>query len=69
MQMTAALIHDASPIIVLGQSHLLKVDVHPLTLRGFQQPMACQIVAVVARETRGHNASNGDILDHASTGS
>lgn len=56
------------PVIVLCQSHLLKVDVKPLAFRRLQDPVACQIVAVVARETRRDDATIGGIFYHSPTG-
>lgn len=57
-----------SPVIVLCQSHLLKVNVKPLAFRGLQDPVACQIVAVVARETRRDDTTIGGIFYHSPTG-
>lgn len=57
------------PVVVLGKGHLLKVDMQPLALRGLQNPVTRQIVAVVARETGRDDASHCGILYHTSTGS
>lgn len=56
------------PVIILCQSHLLKVNVKPVAFGDLQDPVACQIVAVVARETRGDDAAVGSIFYHSPTG-
>lgn len=56
------------PVIILCQSHLLKVNVKSLAFRGLKDPVTRQIVAVVARETRGDNATVGGVFYHPSTG-
>lgn len=56
------------PVIVLSQSHLLEVDVEPVALGGLQNPVTCQVVAVVAREARRDDATEGGVLYHAAAG-
>lgn len=56
------------PVIVLCQSHLLKVNVEPMAFGGLQDPVARQVVAVVARETRRDNSTIGSIFYHSPTG-
>lgn len=56
------------PVIVLGQRHLLEVDVEPVALGGLQNPVARQVVAVVAREARRDDATVGGVLYHAAAG-
>lgn len=56
------------PVIILCQSHFLKMNVESLAFRGLQDPVACQIVAVVARKTRRSNATIGGIFYHPPTG-
>lgn len=56
------------PVVVFCQSHLLKVNVKPLAFGGLQDPVACQIVAVVAGETRRDDATIGGIFYHSPTG-
>lgn len=56
------------PVIILCQGHLLKVNVKSLAFRGLEDPVTGQIVTVVARETRGDNATVGGIFYHPSTG-
>lgn len=58
----------APPVIILCQSHLLKVNVEPVAFRGLQDPVARQIVAVVARKTGRDDATIGGVLYHAPTG-
>lgn len=60
---------SCSPIIVLSQCHLLKVNVNPLGLRGLQHPVTRQVVAVVAGETRRDNPADGDVPHQSTTGS
>lgn len=56
------------PVIILCQSHLLKVNVEPVAFRGLQDPVARQIVAVVARKTRRDDTTIGGIFNHSPTG-
>lgn len=56
------------PVIVFCQSHLLKVNVKPLAFGGLQDPVACQVVAVVAGETRRDDATIGGIFYHSPAG-
>lgn len=56
------------PVIILCQSHLLKVNMKSLAFGGLKDPVTCQIVAVVARETRGDNATVCGVFYHPSTG-
>lgn len=56
------------PIVVLGQRHLLKMNVEPLSLRGLEQPVARQVVAVVTGETGGDDAAHIDVLHQSSAG-
>lgn len=44
------------------------MHMQPLALRGLQHPVAGQVVAVVARETRGHNAAESRVLYHSTAG-
>ena len=57
------------PVVVLCEGHLLKVDVQAVALGGLQNPVARQVIAVVARETRRDDASHCGILYHTSAGS
>ena len=57
------------PVIVLGQGHLLKVHVQPVALRGLQDPVAGQVVAVVAGKTRRYNPAHRGVPNQPSTGS
>lgn len=52
------------PVIILCQGNLLKVNVKPLAFGGLKDPVARQIVAVVARETRRDDATIGGIFYH-----
>lgn len=45
------------------------MQVQPLALRSFKQPVAGEVVAVVARKTRRDNATRGGIADHPTAGS
>lgn len=58
----------ALPVIILCQSHLLKVNVEPMVFRGLQDPVARQVVAVVARKTGRDDATIGGIFYHPPTG-
>lgn len=58
-----------SPVVILCQGNLLKVQVQSLALGSFQQPVAGEVVAVVAREARRDNAAGGGIADHSAAGS
>lgn len=58
-----------SPVVILCQGNLFKVQVQPLALRSLQQPVAGEVVAVVAREARRDNAASGGIADHSTAGS
>lgn len=58
-----------SPVVILCQGNLLKVQVQPLALRSLQQPVAGEVVAIVAREARRDDAAGGGIADHSATGS
>lgn len=55
------------PVIILCQRHLLKVNVKSLAFGGLKDPVTCQIVAVVARETRRDNSTVGGVFYHPST--
>ena len=57
------------PIIILSQRHLLKVDMKPVALGGLQQPVAGQVVAVVAGKTWRDDPTNCDVFDQTTTGS
>lgn len=54
------------PVIILCQGNLLKVNVKSLAFGGLKDPVARQIVAVVARETRRDDATVGGIFYHPS---
>lgn len=56
------------PVIILCQGHLLKVNVKSVAFGGLKDPVTSQIVAVVARETGGDNATIGGVFYHPSTG-
>lgn len=56
------------PVIIFCQSHLLKVNVKPVAFRRLQDPVACQIVAVVARKSRRDDPAIGGIFYHSPTG-
>lgn len=58
-----------SPVVILCQGNLFKVQVQSLALGSLQQPVAGEVVAVVAREARRDNAAGGGIADHSTTGS
>ena len=55
------------PIIILSQCYLLKVDMQSLALRGLQQPVAGQVVAVVAGKTRGDDPADCYVSDQTTT--
>lgn len=55
------------PVIILCQGNLLKVYVKSLVFRGLKDPVARQIVAIVARETRSDEATVGGVFYHPST--
>ena len=57
-----------SPVIVLGQGNLLKVNVKTVALGGLEYPVTGQVVAVVAREARRDNPTVGGIFYHSPTG-
>jgi len=44
------------------------VDVEPLAFRGLKDPVARQVVAVVARETGRDDTTIGGVFDHPPTG-
>lgn len=58
-----------SPVVILGQGNLLKVQVQPLALGSLKQPVAGEVVAVVAREAGGDDAAGGGVADHSTAGS
>lgn len=58
-----------SPVIILCQGNLLKVQVQPLALGSLKQPVAGEVVAVVAREAGGDDAAGGGVADHSTAGS
>lgn len=60
---------DISPVVILCQGNLLKVQVQPLALRSLKQPVASEVVAVVAREAWRDYAASGGIADHSTAGS
>lgn len=57
-----------SPVVILRQGNLLEVQVQPLAFRGLKQPVAGEIVAVVAREARGDEAARGGVAGHSTAG-
>lgn len=44
------------------------MNVEPVALRGLQQPVARQVVAVVTGETGRDDAAHGDVLHQSSAG-
>lgn len=58
-----------SPVVIFCQGNLFKVQMQSLALRGLKQPVAGEVVAVVAREARRDNAAGGGIADHSTAGS
>lgn len=59
---------ECLPIIILSQRHLLKVNVYSLALRGLQQPVAGQVVAVVTGKTRRDEPTDCDVPDQTTAG-
>lgn len=60
---------SCSPVVVLGQRHLLKVHMKSVALGGLQQPVAGQVVAVVAGKTRRDDPADGDVPEQPAAGS
>lgn len=58
----------SSPIVILSQRHLLKVNVYSLALGGLQQPVAGQVVAVVTGKTGGDDPTDCDVPDQTAAG-
>lgn len=57
------------PIIIFSQRHLFKVNVKSLALGSFQQPVARQVVAVVAGKAGRDDPTYCDVPHHTTAGS
>lgn len=45
------------------------MQVQPLAFRSLKQPVAGEVVTIVAGEARGDNTASGGIADHSTAGS
>lgn len=64
VQATLLRTRAVSPVIILGQGDLFKMEVQSLAGWCFHEPMASQVVAVVVGEARRHDTPNRGISNH-----